>query len=112
MKIVNIAVPVNKVQFTANSGNVIPPVISRAWSYSVALTEDLFLEDAVSGMHIPFLIIPKEKATITVGLVGNSGEEYVISEAETEASLGLPMLYLVERIYSVGTAITKFSIGI
>lgn len=110
MKATIIRVSNNKSQITNPNGYSIPALISRAWNFS-EITEDIFLEDQ-SGNTIPFIIIPLVKGNLVVGLVDDPGTPFTISEAETEAFIGSPMMYLVSRIYSTGTTVISLNIGI
>ena len=58
-----------------------------------------------------FLLIPLTSGDIKVHLAGAPNfEDYTISSAEVDASLGVPMLYLVDKVYMDGTTAT-FNIG-
>lgn len=58
-----------------------------------------------------FLIIPLTSGDIKVHLAGAPAfEDYTISGVEVDASLGAPMLYLVDKVYVDGTTAT-FNIG-
>lgn len=56
-----------------------------------------------------FYVIPLTEGTIKVRLVGGR-EDYIISEAEITANLGLPIPYLVEMVYKNGTT-SELNIG-
>lgn len=110
MKATIIRVSTNKAQITSPNGFPVPALITQAWNFS-AITEDIFLEDQ-NGAIIPFVIVPLEKGTISVGLANNPGTPFTITEAETSAFLGSPMMYLVSRIYPIGTTVGNLTIGI
>lgn len=102
----------NKVQLMSPAGFPSPVTITRAWNFTAAPTEDIYLKDKSSNRIIPFIIIPIATGAISVGLAGDEGTPYLISAEEVAANKGLPMIYLVTRIYSSGTTLSSFNIGI
>lgn len=109
MEINYIPVNSNKVALTNPSGFPIPLVFTSAWNFP-SISEDVFLMDKKTGDFLPFLIVPLSEGTISVELA--SGVDYVIQEAEVQANVGLPLLYLVRRIHQAGTTVTTLTIGI
>lgn len=108
MKVVNKNISLNRYQISATSGDQCPSLISNAINIQ-SLSEDLVLEDQ-NGQQIPFVIIPLSEGAITVELVGNTSP-YVIQEAEVTASLGLPLFYLVRKVFKTGTTVTNMNVG-
>lgn len=95
-----------KTQIASGDGFVCPPLITNGQNIT-SFTEDLELPD-----QKPFILIPLEEGTIRVRLAGQQTfDTYDISEAEVTASIGLPLLYLVTKVYKAGTSISSFNIG-
>lgn len=98
----------------ANPGGIpSPTTIQRAFAVGTP-TEDLtaatFKPDKEQQPE-GFLIIPLTSGDIKVHLAGAPAfEDYTISGVEVDASLGVPMLYLVDKVYVDGTTAT-FNIG-
>lgn len=90
-----------------------PTTIQRAFMVGTP-TEDLTaatFEPDEQQQPEGFLLIPLAAGTIKVHLAGAATfEDYTISEVEVDASLGSPMLYLVDKVYSAGTT-AQFNIG-
>ena len=110
MKATIIRVNTNRSQITSPNGFPIPSLITRGWNFT-STTEDIFIENE-QGQKFPFVIVPLSEGTITVGLADNPGEKYVIQAEEVSASIGHPMMYLIERVYMEGTTVTNFNIGL
>lgn len=115
MKIPYQSVSCNRAGLVAQTGSVVPAAISSAWNFP-SIDEDIYLENStptgpgVYYPYIPFMIIPLTEGTIHVQLA--SGLDYTIQEAEVNASIGTPLLYMVTRIYSEGTTVTSLTVGI
>lgn len=111
MKIKTVPVSNNKVLPVNPSGYSSAPTISRAWNIQ-ALSQDFELTEGSTGNQIPFFIIPLMEGKLVVGLADDPGTPYTISEIETKAHQGQPMLYLIKKVYFAGTAVLSFNIGI
>lgn len=115
MKTVTQKVPgyLYKTALTNPGGIPSPSTVQRAFNVG-AITEDLDVsnfENNPEQQPQGFLIIPLQAGDIKVHLAGAPAfEDYLISEVETTASLGLPMLYLVDKIYVDGTT-AELNIG-
>lgn len=100
----------NKTTLMNPNGFSIPMVFSSAWNFS-SITEDIYLRDEKSSLIIPFRVIPLSEGKLSVVLA--SGDNFTISEVEVKASQGLPLPYLIRRIYQgSGTTVTSLNIGI
>ena len=108
MNIIKRTVTANSNKLITNNGDAVPSLISSAWSFAT-IDEDITLTDQ-NGQPVSFVIIPLVAGTIKVILVG--GMEYTISEAEVNASLGSPLMYMVQKIVKEGTTVSSLSIGI
>lgn len=94
----------------ANPGGIpSPTTIQRAFAVGPP-TEDLTaatFEPDKEQQPEGFLIIPLTSGDIKVHLAGAPAfEDYTISGVEVDASLGAPMLYLVDKVYVDGTTAT------
>lgn len=107
MDIVKRTVTANSNKLITTNGEAAPSLISSAWNLS-DINEDIVLTDQ-NGQEVPFVIIPLSEGEIKVVLSG--GMEYVISEAEVSANLGMPLMYMVQKIVKEGTTATNLSIG-
>lgn len=108
MDIIKRTVTANSNKLVTNSGEAAPSLISSAWSFAT-IEEDITLTDQ-NGIPVSFVVIPLVAGAIKVILAG--GMEYTISEAEVNANLGNPLMYMVQRIIKEGTTVTSLSIGI
>lgn len=108
MDIIKRTVTANSNKLITNNGDAAPSLISSAWSFA-SIDEDITLIDQ-NGQPVSFIIIPFAAGTIKVILAG--GMEYTISEAEVNASLGSPLMYMVQKIVKEGTTVSSLSIGI
>lgn len=108
MDIVKRTVTANSNKLITTNGEAVPSLISSAWNLS-DINEDIALVDQ-NGQEVPFVIIPLSEGAIKVILSG--GMEYTISEAEVNASLGSPLMYMVQKIVKEGTTVSSLSIGI
>lgn len=108
MDIIKRTVTANSNKLITNNGDAAPSLISSAWSFA-SIDEDITLTDQ-NGQPVSFIIIPFAAGTIKVILAG--GMEYTISEAEVNASLGSPLMYMVQKIVKEGTTVSSLSIGI
>lgn len=108
MDIVKRTVTANSNKLITNNGDAAPSLISSAWNFA-SIDEDIILIDQ-NGQPVSFVIIPLVAGTIKVILAG--GMEYTISEAEVNASLGSPLMYMVQKIVKEGTTVSSLSIGI
>lgn len=90
-----------------------PTLIQRAFAVGTP-TKDMTAADLEADPQQQpegFLLIPLTSGEIKVHLAGAPDfEDYTISSAEVDASLGVPMLYLVDKVYMDGTTAT-FNIG-
>lgn len=94
----------------ANPGSLPnPTMIQRAFEVG-AVSEDLDaakFESDEKQQPEGFLVIPLTAGTIKVHLAGAPNfEDYTLSEAEVSASIGYPMVYLVDKVYTSGTTAT------
>lgn len=110
MKANIIRVNTNRTQISSPQGYPLPALITRAWNIS-SVSEDVVLEDQ-NGNKIPFIVVPLTEGEMKVGLADNPGEPFLISSAEITASVGIPLMYLITRVYKEGTTVTNFNIGI
>lgn len=108
MNIIKRTVTANSNKLITNNGDAAPSLISSAWNFA-SIDEDITLTDQ-NGQPVSFIIIPLVAGTIKVILAG--GMEYTISEAEVNASLGSPLMYMVQKIVKEGTTVSSLSIGI
>lgn len=108
MDIVKRTVTANSNKLITTNGEAVPSLISSAWNLS-DINEDIVLIDQ-NGQKVSFVIIPLSEGAIKVILSG--GMEYTISEAEVNASLGSPLMYMVQKIVKEGTTVSSLSIGI
>ena len=108
MDIIKRTVTANSNKLITNNGDAAPSLISSAWNFA-SIDEDIVLIDQ-NGQEVPFVIIPLSEGAIKVILSG--GMEYTISEAEVNANIGNPLMYMVQRIIKEGTTVTSLSIGI
>lgn len=108
MDIIKRTVTANSNKLVTINGDAAPSLISSAWNFA-SIDEDITLTDQ-NGQPVPFVIIPLVAGAIKVILAG--GMEYTISEAEVNANLGNPLMYMVQRIIKEGTTVTSLSIGI
>lgn len=108
MDIIKRTVTANSNKLITNNGDAAPSLISSAWNFA-SIDEDITLIDQ-NGQPVSFVIIPLVAGTIKVILAG--GMEYTISEAEVNASLGSPLMYMVQKIVKEGTTVSSLSIGI
>lgn len=108
MDIIKRTVTANSNKLITNNGDAAPSLISSAWNFAT-IDEDITLIDQ-NGQPVSFVIIPLAAGSIKVILAG--GMEYTISEAEVNANLGNPLMYMVQRIIKEGTTVTSLSIGI
>lgn len=108
MDIIKRTVTANSNKLITNNGDAAPSLISSAWNFA-SIDEDITLIDQ-NGQPVSFVIIPLVAGTIKVILAG--GMEYIISEAEVNASLGSPLMYMVQKIVKEGTTVSSLSIGI
>ena len=108
MDIIKRTVTANSNKLITNNGDAAPSLISSAWNFA-SIDEDIILIDQ-NGQPVSFVIIPLVAGTIKVILAG--GMEYTISEAEVNASLGSPLMYMVQKIVKEGTTVSSLSIGI
>lgn len=53
---------------------------------------------------ITFFVIPTSEGEIKVVLANSLGEEYLITEAEVSANLGVPIPYLIKEVIDGTTA--------
>lgn len=91
----------------ANPGGIpSPTTVQRAFAVGTP-TEDLTaatFEPDKEQQPEGFLIIPLTEGTVKVHLAGAPAfEDYTISEVEVSASIGSPMLFLVDKVYMDGT---------
>lgn len=107
MNIIKRTVTANSNKLITNNGDAAPSLISSAWNFA-AIEEDIVLTDQ-NGQEVPFVIIPLSEGAIKVVLSG--GMEYTISEAEVNANIGNPLMYMVQKIVKEGTTVTSLSIG-
>jgi hypothetical protein len=107
MDIIKRTVTANSNKLITTNGEAAPSLISSAWNLS-DINEDIVLTDQ-NGQEVPFIIVPLSEGTIKVILTG--GMEYTISEAEVNANLGSPLMYMVQKILKEGTTATNLSIG-
>lgn len=108
MDIIKRTVTANSNKLITNNGDAAPSLISSAWNFA-SIDEDITLTDQ-NGQPVSFVIIPLAAGIIKVILAG--GMEYTISEAEVSASLGSPLMYMVQKIVKEGTTVSSLSIGI
>lgn len=108
MDIIKRTVTANSNKLITTNGEAAPSLISSAWNFAT-IKEDIELTDQ-NGQEVPFVVIPLSKGVIKVVLSG--GMEYTISEAEVSANLGMPIMYMVQKILKDGTTATSLSIGI
>ena len=108
MNIIKRTVTANSNKLITNNGDAASSLISSAWNFA-SIDEDITLTDQ-NGQPVSFVIIPLVAGTIKVILAG--GMEYTISEAEVNASLGSPLMYMVQKIVKEGTTVSSLSIGI
>lgn len=108
MDIIKRTVTANSNKLITNNGDAASSLISSAWNFAT-IDEDITLIDQ-NGQPVSFVIIPLAAGSIKVILAG--GMEYTISEAEVNANLGNPLMYMVQRIIKEGTTVTSLSIGI
>lgn len=108
MDIIKRTVTANSNKLITNNGDAAPSLISSAWNFA-SIDEDITLIDQ-NGQPVSFVIIPLVAGAIKVILAG--GMEYTISEAEVNASLGSPLMYMVQKIVKEGTTVSSLSIGI
>lgn len=108
MDIVKRTVIANSNKLITTNGEAAPSLISSAWNLS-DINEDIVLTDQ-NGQEVPFIIVPLSEGTIKVILTG--GMEYTISEAEVNANIGNPLMYMVQKIVKEGTTVSSLSIGI
>ena len=93
------------------SGEVSSLTISRARNIGTP-TEDItptFLEENEDYRPDNFFVIPTSEGEIKVDLVNGIGP-YTISQTEVSASLGLPIPYLISKVYKEGTT-AQFNVG-
>ena len=107
MDIVKRTVTANSNKLITTNGEAAPSLISSVWNLS-DINEDIVLIDQ-NGQEVPFVIIPLSEGTIKVILTG--GMEYTISEVEVSANIGMPLMYMVQKILKEGTTATNLSIG-
>lgn len=108
MDIIKRTVTANSNKLITTNGEAAPSLISSAWNFA-AIEEDIVLTDQ-NGQEVPFVIVPLSEGAIKVVLSG--GMEYTISEAEVNANIGNPLMYMVQKILKEGTTVTSLSIGI
>lgn len=108
MNIIKRTVTANSNKLVTTNGEAAPSLISSAWNFAT-IEEDIVLIDQ-NGQKVPFVIIPLSEGDIKVVLSG--GMEYTISEAEVSANLGMPLMYMVQKILKDGTTAPSLSIGI
>ena len=108
MDIVKRTVTANSNKLITTNGEAAPSLISSAWNFAT-IDKDIVLIDQ-NGQEVPFVIIPLSEGAIKVILSG--GMKYTISEAEVSANLGMPLMYMVQKILKDGTTATSLSIGI
>jgi hypothetical protein len=108
MNIIKRTVTANSNKLITNNGDAAPSLISSAWNFA-SIDEDITLIDQ-NGQPVSFVIIPLVAGTIKVILAG--GMEYTISEAEVNANIGNPLMYMVQKIVKEGTTVSSLSIGI
>jgi hypothetical protein len=108
MDIVKRTVTANSNKLITTNGEAVPSLISSAWNLS-DINEDIALVDQ-NGQKVPFVIIPLSEGAIKVILSG--GMEYTISEAEVSTNIGMPLMYMVQKIVKEGTTVSSLSIGI
>ena len=108
MDIIKRTVTANSNKLVTTNGEAAPSLISSAWNFAT-IEEDIALIDQ-NGQKVPFVVIPLSEGAIKVILSG--GMEYTISEAEVNASLGSPLMYMVQKIVKEGTTVSSLSIGI
>lgn len=108
MDIIKRTVTANSNKLITTNGEAAPSLISSAWNF-VTIEEDIVLIDQ-NGQKVPFVIIPLSEGDIKVILAG--GMEYTISEAEVNANIGNPLMYMVQKIVKEGTTVSSLSIGI
>ena len=107
MDIIKRTVTANSNKLVTTNGEAAPSLISSAWNFT-AIDKDIALIDQ-NGQEVPFVIIPLSEGAIKVILSG--GMEYTISEAEVSANIGMPLMYMVQKILKEGTTATNLSIG-
>lgn len=91
-------------------GNVSIVSISRA--ITIGTPQEDIVVKGNHGENEPFLVIPLTAGTIKVHFIGASSlEDYTISEAEVNASLGYPIPYLIDKVFKEGTT-AQFNIGL
>lgn len=108
MDIVKRTVTANSNKLITTNGEAAPSLISSVWNLS-DINEDIVLIDQ-NGQEVPFVIIPLSEGTIKVILTG--GMEYTISEVEVSANIGMPLMYMVQKIVKEDTTVSSLSIGI
>lgn len=108
MDIIKRTVTANSNKLVTTNGEAAPSLISSAWNFAT-IDKDIVLIDQ-NGQEVPFVIIPLSEGAIKVILSG--GMEYTISEAEVSANIGMPLMYMVQKILKDGTTATSLSIGI
>lgn len=108
MDIIKRTVTANSNKLITNNGDTAPSLISSAWNFT-SIDEDITLIDQ-NGQPVSFVIIPLAAGSIKVILAG--GMEHTISEAEVNANIGNPLMYMVQKIVKEGTTVTSLSIGI
>ena len=107
MEIIKRTVAANSNKLITTNGEAAPSLISSAWKFAT-IDKDIVLIDQ-NGQEVPFVIIPLSEGAIKVILSG--GMEYTISEAEVSANIGMPLMYMVQKILKEGTTATNLSIG-
>lgn len=107
MDIVKRTVTANSNKLITTNGEAAPSLISSAWNFAT-IDKDIVLTDQ-NGQEVPFVIIPLSKGAIKVILSG--GMEYTISEAKVSTNIGMPLMYMVQKILKEGTTATNLSIG-
>lgn len=107
MDIIKRTVTANSNKLITTNGEAAPSLISSAWNFAT-IKEDIVLIDQ-NGQEVPFVVIPLSEGAIKVILSG--GMEYTISEAEVSTNIGMPLMYMVQKILKEGTTATNLSIG-
>lgn len=102
----------NRTAIVNRSGEVSSLTISRAITIG-ALTENItpmILEENEDYRPDNFFVIPTSEGEIKVVLANSLGEEYLITEAEVSANLGVPIPYLIKEVIMDGTT-AELNIG-